>query len=284
MLEKGMDNLFKQKLLRLRQPLPATSFGEALYPNSLWQPTVHKETVKLKTLLPEQFSEKRQALESLERFAQEKALESSQTVIPVEGGEIALRAEPNWEGVSVFHDAGQLKKSLSVPSEFLELLFEKKTPGKVQVIFVTENFRDWNEVKAELKQGFLNELLAGFPLKTAELFERMILAMKLTAEEVFLYPVDWQGQDLAAEVMSIASYLNPEVIITLGAKATQKILKSNDRLSLVHGQFFFRKVSSQQGYQVVPLFHPSIIETNQNMKKTAWSDMQKIMKHLKKLT
>jgi uracil-DNA glycosylase family 4 len=60
------------------------------------------------------------------------------------------------------------------------------------------------------------------------------------------------------------------------------VLKSTDRLAQVHGQFFSRKIG-EKTFQVVPLFHPSIIETNQNMKKTAWADMQKIMKHLKKL-
>lgn len=69
----------------------------------------------------------------------------------------------------------------------------------------------------------------------------------------------------------------------LRGEPPSKILKSNDRLSLVHGEFFTRKIGDETSIQVVPLFHPSIIETNQNMKKTAWVDMQKIMKHLKKL-
>ncbi len=83
--------------------------------------------------------------------------------------------------------------------------------------------------------------------------------------------------------MRIAAFYKPEVIVTLGAKATHKILKGQERLAMVHGQFFVRKIENVGTMTIVPLFHPSIIESNQNMKKTAWSDMQKIMQHLKKL-
>jgi uracil-DNA glycosylase family 4 len=71
--------------------------------------------------------------------------------------------------------------------------------------------------------------------------------------------------------------------VTLGANSTHKILKVQDRLTQLHGQFFNRKIENIGTFIVVPLFHPSIIENNQNMKKTAWTDMQKIMKQLKKL-
>jgi DNA polymerase len=111
----------------------------------------------------------------------------------------------------------------------------------------------------------------------------MIKAMKLTAAEVVIYPVSIGDNDLSAEVMAITSFFQPEVVITLGAIASNKILKNNDRLSNTHGQFFTRKINSSVNFTVVPLFHPTIIESNQNMKKTAWADMQKIMKVLKKL-
>jgi DNA polymerase len=166
----------------------------------------------------------------------------------------------------------------------MRISLENKVPEQVKVLFVSEKFRSWEEIEPELKSGLINELLAGFPLKTAELFERMITAMKLVASEVIIFPVEGSDEsDFSRYVMEVAAYYRPEIIVTLGAKAAQKILKSNDRLSMVHGQFFNRRMSETGNFQVVPLFHPSIIETNQNMKKTAWADMQKIMKHLKKL-
>ncbi|HLW56502.1 MAG TPA: hypothetical protein VKY27_03900, partial [Bacteriovoracaceae bacterium] len=94
---------------------------------------------------------------------------------------------------------------------------------------------------------------------------------------------EFEGVSLFEDIVKLTKEYRPLVIITLGAKATSAVLKTNDRLAQVHGQFFNRKLIDSYEVQVVPLFHPNIIETNQNMKKTAWIDMQKIMKYLKKL-
>ena len=277
-----MDGIFKRKLLGLRNPSPAKTFADALFQDSSW---IKRPEIRQKDPLPvkEVFSEKVQVIESLERFAQEKAVELNSNILKVDGGELHLRDEPSWEGIKSFGSQNELVASLKLDSRLVDVVVKDKNKGLVKALFVTEKFRPWEEVSAELKQGFINELLVGFPVKTAELFERMILAMKLEPSEVIIYPVEGSDEtDFGTEVMSVATYFRPEIIITLGAKATSRILKSNDRLSLVHGQFFTRK-SGDASFQVVPLFHPSIIETNQNMKKTAWADMQKIMKHLKKL-
>lgn len=278
-----MEEIFKRNLLRLRQMPKPTSFAQALFPGAPWQTVSLKEAPVPESKKPG-YTEKRQVLESLERFAHEKVIETSSPVIKVPGGEVVVKPGPVWDGIASYSDLKALSQRLSLDQRSLDILLKHKVPETVKAIFVTETFRSWQEFESELKGGFIDELLMGFPLKTAELFERMILAMKLAPEEVFLYPVDLEGKNLAEEVMSLAGFLKPEVIITLGAKATQKILKNNDRLSLIHGQFFQRTIGELGSYQVVPLFHPSIIETNQNMKKTAWTDMQKIMKHLKKLT
>lgn len=279
MLKKwGMEQIFKQNLLTLRNPENPKTFSDALFPNSLWKPLKKTPVSKPKTdiLISDEYSEKKQVLESFERFAQEKIKESPSGVVEIQGGELAQKSIATWE-------ASADLSSLTLPSQFLDVIVKNKKPGKVQAIFVTETFRNWEEVEKDLKEGLINELLVGFPQKTAEFFERMILAMKLMPDEVLLYPVEFAGKDFSSEVITIAAHFRPEVIITLGAKATQKILKVNDRLTLIHGQFFARELEDGHSFQVVPLFHPSIIETNQNMKKTAWTDMQKIMKHLKKL-
>lgn len=279
-----MDALFKQKLLSLRNPGTPKTFGEALLGETSWiKKNAHKSTL-MKAPSKESYSEKVQVIESLERFAQEKTTELQTNIIKLDGGELHVRSEPGWDDLEHFETAENLKAHLKLDPRLLEIVLNGKRPKTVKALFVSETFRSWEEVSPELKNGLIDELLAGFPLKTAELFERMIRAMKLEASEVLIYPVEGQNEvDFAKDVMEIAAFYQPEVIITLGAKATHKILKSNDRLSLVHGQFFNRRMGEKGNFQVVPLFHPSIIETNQNMKKTAWADMQKIMKHLKKL-
>ncbi len=278
-----MDALFKQKLLSLRNPTEPKTFGEALLPDALW---IGKKPLKVGVapIAKEVFSEKIQVIESLERFAEEKTAQLKSDVLKVEGGEIHVRKTAEWDELETYNTVEALKSHLSLDSRLAEIQLKDKVPKDVKVIFVTETFRNWEEVEADLQTGFINELITGFPLKTAEFFERMIKGMKLTPEEVIIYPVEGSDSlELAGEVMKIAAFYRPEVIITLGARATQKILKSNDRLSMVHGQFFNRRVGEGENFQIVPLFHPAIIETNLNMKKTAWADMQKIMKHLKKL-
>lgn len=276
---RHMDAIFKQKLLGLRNPKMPLTFGEALFKDTPWPVKVQIES---KPVIPrENFSEKVQVIESLERFAQEKVKETQSPVIKIDGGEIKVKPEPQWNEIKAHSSIDTLKDSLKLDPRLVDLALRNKT--KIQVLFVSEKFRSFEEASQEFKGAFIDELIAGFPLKTAELFERMIMAMKLTPSEVAIYPVEGNDEtDYSSDVMELATYLKPEIIVTLGAKATNKILKSNDRLSLVHGQFFSRR-AQELTFQVVPLFHPSIIETNQNMKKTAWADMQKIMASLKKL-
>jgi len=275
-----MDDLFKRKLLNLRNPPAPVSFTEALMGDAFLtsHSTQHEKTPA------KGFTEKRQVIESLERFAKEKVEETQVPVIKFDRGEIHVKADPVWDEVQKPSDFSDLLGQLSLEKETLDVLFRGKTPGKIQVMFVTENIRPWEAIGPDLKGAFIDELLTGFPLKTAEFFERMIVAMKLDPSEVLVYPVeDNDEKDLSAEVVRIALYFNPEVVITLGGKAAQKILKSNDRLTHIHGQFHERKVENQVSLQIVPLYHPSILETNQSMKKTTWDDMKKIMKHLKKI-
>jgi hypothetical protein len=278
-----MDSLFKQKLLSLRKPPVPTTFGSALLGDTSWLKRSHTPAV-VAPPAQEEYSEKVQVIESLERFAQEKSQELKSPILKLDGGELHIRPEPGWDDLTHFAGKEALFEYLKLDKNLLEISLKDKRPNEVKVLFVSEKFRPWDEVSPELREGFINELLVGFPVKTAELFERMIVAMKLSPAEVIIFPVEGsEEEDFSRDVMEVAAFYHPEIIITLGAKATHKILKSNDRLSLVHGQFFNRKMGERASFQVVPLFHPSIIETNQNMKKTAWADMQKIMKQLKKL-
>jgi uracil-DNA glycosylase family 4 len=278
-IKKAMEDLFKQKLLRLRDSSYPKTFSEALLGDTSW---LKKLSSPIQSTSSEsQFTEKIQVIESLERFANEKASEINSNKIQIEGGEILVRTG-DWENIQSHKTVTALLDNLLLDQRLKDISLKGKQSGQIKILFVSEKFRSWEEVSRELSIGFLNELIAGFPLKTAELFERMIQAMKLKPSEVLIYPVEGVDEvDFSQDVLQVISYFNPELVVTLGAKATQKILKSNDRLSQVHGQFFTRKYNDSHSFQIVPLFHPSIIETNQNMKKAAWADMQKIMKFLK---
>lgn len=276
-----MEEIFKRNLLGLRQAFKPATFSEGIFgPLPTFLGKKKRIALTPKPQRPE-FTEKKQVIESLERFAREKE-ESIGPVIPVEGGEIVVKPAPSWETRN-FSSLPELEKVLSLSPEHLKISLGNKKPEEVRVLFVTETFRSWESIQEDKSEGFLQEVLLGFPLKTAEFFSRMISAMKLEASEVILYPVEIEGEERPQDVMEVAAFFKPEIMITLGAKASNLILKGNDRLNLIHGQFFQRSLGEKKQIQIVPLYHPSIIETNLNMKKTAWADMQKIMKHMKKL-
>jgi len=280
-----MKDLFNRNLLRLREGHRPSTFAQALFGEVNWVNEVPRipRAANQDIPSPVEFSEKAQVIESLERFAKEKLQDENKTALKIPGGEIHLKADPTWDDIQTFSQFDQLKENLCIDQKTIDLCIGSKKPGSIKVMFISENFRAHEEYLSEIKEGFLNQLLPAFPLKTAEFFSRMIAAMKLDESEIIIYSTASGEKDLTSEALSVAAFFRPEVILTLGANPTHKILKIQDRLSQIHGQFFQRKMNHSLDFLVVPLFHPSIIETNQNMKKTAWIDMQKIMKQLKKL-
>jgi hypothetical protein len=93
-IKKGMDSLFKQKLLSLRKPPVPTTFGEALLGDTSWIKRAQIPAVTAKPVQVE-YSEKVQVIESLERFAQEKSVELQSQILKLDGGELHIRPEPS---------------------------------------------------------------------------------------------------------------------------------------------------------------------------------------------
>ncbi len=79
-------------------------------------------------------------------------------------------------------------------------------------------------------------------------------------------------------------FLRPKVIVTFGAWCSEIMRTKADRLSRIHGQFFPFELATpgeMLSSVVVPLFHPDLLFINNDMKKTTWVDMQKIMSYLR---
>jgi uracil-DNA glycosylase family 4 len=72
----------------------------------------------------------------------------------------------------------------------------------------------------------------------------------------------------------------PKVILPLGAKATNCLLRKEDKLSRVRGQFIERAVLGET-LTFVPLFHPERLLINPNMKSTTWDDLKKVINFIK---
>lgn len=113
-----------------------------------------------------------------------------------------------------------------------------------------------------------------------DLLGKMIKAMNLKQGQFARFPL-FKGEKQLESLLAAISYFKPTVVVPLGANSTNIILEKRVKLSNVHGQFekkAFRVNGEDLLIEVSPLFHPQLLEINQSMKRTAWIDMQKVMK------
>jgi len=71
--------------------------------------------------------------------------------------------------------------------------------------------------------------------------------------------------------------ISPKCIVCLGSVATQNLLQTDSKISSMRGKF-----TEWQGIPVMPTYHPAFLLRNASMKAPVWSDMQMVMKLLKK--
>lgn len=132
--------------------------------------------------------------------------------------------------------------------------------------------------------GDTKDLYASDYMPEDDLLDKMIKALKHPLDKIArCYSVDIKNDDFAARFGLEISFTRPKVIVTLGAAASHFLLKNNKKLSHIHGQFFeeiYKQDENEHKFVVVPLFHPDFLVINQNMKRTTWSDLQKILSHL----
>lgn len=71
--------------------------------------------------------------------------------------------------------------------------------------------------------------------------------------------------------------VNPDLILTLGGRATQHLLNTKDTLNKTHGKEFEYKFSNIDGIEktvnLVPIFTPDFIINNPKMKPVIWKDL-----------
>jgi uracil-DNA glycosylase family 4 len=112
----------------------------------------------------------------------------------------------------------------------------------------------------------------------------MIKAMRLTEVDYYISSLQFSDVEDIDLLFNEIQFFKPELIITLGATASNKILNSNERLKDCHGQISKVSISDETKevleIAVMPLFSPTLLQTAPNMKKTAWKDMQKAMEYL----
>jgi uracil-DNA glycosylase len=131
--------------------------------------------------------------------------------------------------------------------------------------------------------------------RAGQLLTRMIAAMKLTREQVFICnilkcrPPD-NRTPAPEEVVACQSYLErqlvlikPQIICALGLVSAQWLLGSKDSLGRLRGKFL--PVPANRGLglrdtRIMVTYHPAAVLRFPNYKKDVWEDLQKIMVEL----
>lgn len=135
--------------------------------------------------------------------------------------------------------------------------------------------------------------------KGEDLLGKMIAAMKLTKGEFNRVLFDESLEDIfdlsgnlftpgpaTLDLFNTIKKFKPAVVVTLGATVTNILLGKREKLSGIHGQFFEKSITVEDGshqYSIMPIFHPDFLMINPNMKRTAWIDLQKVMERIGKI-
>jgi len=129
--------------------------------------------------------------------------------------------------------------------------------------------------------------------RAGQLLEKMIVAMGLSREEVYIANVlKSRPPDNATptpdEVMKCAPYLAeqlrviaPEVIVALGAPATKFLLDTTQGISALRGSWHSCRLGDLE-IPVMPTFHPAYLLRNYTpeARGKVWSDLQMVIERL----
>lgn len=141
--------------------------------------------------------------------------------------------------------------------------------------------------------------------RAGQLLDKMILAMGLTREKVFIaniakcHPMtdplhpEKHGNDRAPNAQEIAccrKYIEqqiaivcPQYVVALGGVAAKALISDASSLGALRGKFHnlhLDSVSLPRPVQIIATFHPAALLRNPNWKKDAWLDLQMVMDKL----
>ncbi len=125
--------------------------------------------------------------------------------------------------------------------------------------------------------------------RAGELLDRMIVAMGLKREQVYIANIvkcrpPGNREPAPDEVAACTGYLErqieivrPKVIVTLGRPALQHMLQQKISITKIRGQW-----QSWRGIKLMPTFHPAYIlrQYTPETRAAVWSDLQQVMTEL----
>ncbi len=138
--------------------------------------------------------------------------------------------------------------------------------------------------------------------RAGQLLDKMIAAMGLTREQVFIaniakcHPMvnpanpEAHGNDRAPNAGEIAvcrkyierqiAAISPKYIVALGGVAAKALISDTKSLGALRGKFHLLHLDSVElkaPVQILATYHPAALLRNPNWKKDAWADLQMVM-------
>jgi Uracil DNA glycosylase superfamily len=179
------------------------------------------------------------------------------------------------------NDPGSIKTDMiQVINDFSQYLFSQKQTGNTFLGLSQESralINNWG-IKS-LPQNFffqgsedanifiLDSGTQFFKGKSGDLLVKILKAMNLSCDAVFICNAD----DLES-VQAKIKIISPKIIITLGTKAAQSLLKIKSPLEQFQGKFH-----DYNGIKVMPTFHPSLLLKHPEYKRQVWEGMKRVM-------
>jgi len=135
----------------------------------------------------------------------------------------------------------------------------------------------------------MEEDLQGIPFvgRAGRLLTKIIESIGLQRNDVYIANIlkcrpPQNRNPLPTEIIECESYLikqiefiKPKVICALGKFAAQTLLRSQESISRLRGNFY-----DYHGSKLMPTFHPAFLLRNPSGKREVWEDMKKIRREL----
>lgn len=138
--------------------------------------------------------------------------------------------------------------------------------------------------------------------RAGQLLDKMIAAMGLTREQVFIaniakcHPMvnpenpEAHGNDRAPNVQEIAvcrkflerqiAAISPKYVVALGGVAAKALISDTKSLGALRGKFHLLQLDTVElktPIKILATYHPAALLRNPNWKKDAWADLQMVM-------
>lgn len=209
-------------------------------------------------------------------FAEEETLPVCPVVVDAETGKLQPGVDCRIESLDEIEAELSNCQACSLCKDRNKLVFGVGNP-KAQLVLVGEA-----PGREEDMQGY------PFVGEAGQLLDRILLAMKLSREQVYICNVikcrppqdrDPQPEEIADCEQFLKRQLaaiKPQMIVTLGRFAAQTLLRSSESMDKLRGHWH-----EYQDIPLMPTYHPAYLLRTPSGKRDVWEDMKQVMHRLR---